>query len=138
MAAPNIAPLADALLALPSGEQDITDVYDALAPLLPHDAFVELGHALELCPVHRCDERICADDRADCPAGVGGLTATEKTDAELAHALRVADENDGDTVELVNEVASRLGLDPSETEQGPTEKAVREIDAFIDRHDPVR
>jgi hypothetical protein len=98
MAAPNIAPLADALLALPSGEQDITDVYDALAPLLPHDAFVELGHALELCPVHRCDERI----------------------------------------ELVVEVAYRIGLGPDETEQGPTEKAVREIDAFIDRHDPVR
>jgi myo-inositol catabolism protein IolC len=67
------------------------------------------------------------------------MAVVEKmTNAELAHALRIADERGDETIELVVEVAYRIGLGPDETEQGPTEKAVREIDAFIDRHDPVR
>lgn len=42
---------------------DITDVYEALKPLICHRWFQILGEKLELCPLHCCDIQICLDDR---------------------------------------------------------------------------
>lgn len=52
--------LASALL---DDEGDYISVFHALEPLLTPPAFVALGAALELCPLHYCDIRICLDDR---------------------------------------------------------------------------
>jgi hypothetical protein len=38
------------------------DMIDSLATRLPERDFNALCNAIELCPMHRCDYRICADD----------------------------------------------------------------------------
>jgi len=44
------------------GDTDHTVVYELLQTLLPADDYRRLGAMLELCPLHHCDIRICADD----------------------------------------------------------------------------
>lgn len=44
------------------GETDYIAIYEALKPYLMPDDFKQLGAMLELCPLHFCDIRICADD----------------------------------------------------------------------------
>jgi len=39
---------------------------ERLKPLLTPEAFLDLAAAIEVCPVHLCDEQICRDDEADC------------------------------------------------------------------------
>jgi hypothetical protein len=41
-----------------------------------------LTATLEVCPVHVCDEQICRDDMADCPAGIAEVEAYEAEQAE--------------------------------------------------------
>jgi hypothetical protein len=48
---------------------DIIDVVIALRPFMAPTAWASVADAWELCPTHACDERICADDEADCEAG---------------------------------------------------------------------
>ncbi len=63
--------LAHALLELPAdAESDYLAVVEALRPHVTDSVFQRLCEALEVCPVHVCDERICADDRdQSCPIG---------------------------------------------------------------------
>jgi hypothetical protein len=42
------------------------DTIDALADCLTANAFRRLLIAIDLCPFHRCDIAICADDDLDC------------------------------------------------------------------------
>jgi hypothetical protein len=44
--------------------------------------WASLTAALEVCPVHICDEQICRDDMADCPAGIETVEAYEAEQAE--------------------------------------------------------
>jgi len=39
---------------------------ERLRPLLTAEAFLDLAAAIEVCPVHICDEQICRDDEAEC------------------------------------------------------------------------
>jgi hypothetical protein len=41
---------------------DLTDLYEAMKPVLAPALFKELGAVLELCPIHCCDFQICVDD----------------------------------------------------------------------------
>jgi hypothetical protein len=59
--ATGIERLADALLGQSDG-MDTTDVYESLKPFLSGEDFRNLGAALEFCPLHYCDIRICIDD----------------------------------------------------------------------------
>jgi len=43
--------------------EDLTDIYEYLQPLMSPRLFKMLGAALEFCPVHFCDLRICEDDQ---------------------------------------------------------------------------
>lgn len=59
--------LADALL---EPDPDYISIVIALKPLLQPDAFRSVAERLELCPVHICDVKICADDEDPECAGV--------------------------------------------------------------------
>jgi len=57
-----LATIADAMLPADGRDFDHTELYEALKPVLSDDQFRDLGAMLELCPLHYCDIRICADD----------------------------------------------------------------------------
>ena len=65
--------LADTLVALPpadGGENEYLSVVEALRPFLTDTTYKSVCQSLELCWVHVCDERICADDQNQtCPIG---------------------------------------------------------------------
>lgn len=43
-------------------DSDLTEVYEALQPLMAPQLFRSLGLHLDLCPIHLCDIQICKDD----------------------------------------------------------------------------
>lgn len=57
-----VAGLAEAIMPSEGGEADRCELYEAVHPFLEPAAFRALGAMLELCPLHYCDIRICADD----------------------------------------------------------------------------
>ena len=54
--------LAEAMLGNDDGEIDHVVIYERLNPLMSERDYRDLGAALELCPIHACDIRICLDD----------------------------------------------------------------------------
>jgi hypothetical protein len=49
-------------------ELDPMEVFEAVSPFLDKVQQLTVGQALELCPDHFCDYRICLDDGLDCRA----------------------------------------------------------------------
>ena len=46
----------------PDPQHDMLDTFAAMRSLLRPNDFIELAARLELCAMHDCDYRICADD----------------------------------------------------------------------------
>ena len=67
-ATPELDKLVEALAAV-AEDTDVIDVILAVQPLMAPALWAQVASAWELCPTHACDERICADDNADCEAG---------------------------------------------------------------------
>lgn len=51
------------LLELLERDIDILETLELMRPLIPPFAFSLLCFSIELCPMHICDDRICADDQ---------------------------------------------------------------------------
>ena len=66
MPVPNPAEVVLETLAQALLEQDSCAAFEALAEFLTARQHRDLATMMELCPLHGCDYRICADDRASC------------------------------------------------------------------------
>lgn len=64
--------LANALLNISADEDeaDMLEAVEALRSLLQQQDYEELCEALEVCPIHACDEEICRDDENEECAGL--------------------------------------------------------------------
>jgi hypothetical protein len=71
--------LAEVLLA---ADRDHLEALETLRPALPEALWIATCESMEVCPVHVCDAAICADDMADCEAGISAVEAYEAREAE--------------------------------------------------------
>jgi hypothetical protein len=91
-----IAALADAITGKSQDYEntDLCEIYETLQPVMPTERFIDLGCALELCPLHFCDMQICKDDgiHGDEVYGLGPMPETKlfeitETQVEVVNAI---------------------------------------------------
>jgi len=63
-------------------DRDHLEVLEGLRLGLPTALWIAVCESMEVCPVHICDAAICADDMADCEAGVAAVEAYEARQVE--------------------------------------------------------
>lgn len=55
----------------PNADVDLLDMVGSAADTYTGQDYLQVMLSFDLCPVHRCDAQICADDQQDCPVGKG-------------------------------------------------------------------